>query len=230
MKKTLAAIEAEIARLKGMADKIYKDEVAGVVDRMRTAIDHYGLTAADLGFGAGAGARKTKASTAGAATKTGLIAGVAKYRDPATGKTWTGRGKPPTWIASAANRDAFLIDGAAGGGVVGNGAAAPAGKRKSPVKSATIGVAKYQDPASGKTWTGRGKPPAWIAGAANRDAFLIGASRAEASGIELTGSPAAADLAPAGKRKAGSVKPKGRAAAKKTGGRRKASAESQAAQ
>ena len=166
MKKTLAAIEAEIARLKGMADKIYKDEVAGVIDRMRTAIDHYGLTAADLGFGAGAGARKTKAYAAGAATKTGLIAGVAKYRDPATGKTWTGRGKPP----------------------------------------------------------------AWIAGAANRDAFLIGAPRAEASGIEMTGSPAAAESASAGKRKAGSAKPKGRAAAKKTGGRRKASAESQAAQ
>jgi DNA-binding protein H-NS len=229
MKKTLAAIEAEIARLKGMADKIYKDEVAGVIERMRTAIDHYGLTAADLGFGAGAGARKTKGSASGAATKTGLIAGVAKYRDPATGKTWTGRGKPPAWIAGVANRDAFLIDGA-GGVIVGNGAAAPAGKRKSPVKSATIGVAKYQDPASGKTWTGRGKPPAWIAGAANRDAFLIGAPRAEASGIELTGSPAAAESAPAGKRKGGSAKAKGRAAAKKAGGRRKAATESQAAQ
>ena len=43
MKKTLASIEAEIARLKGMADKIFKDEVAGVVDRIRTAIQHYGL-------------------------------------------------------------------------------------------------------------------------------------------------------------------------------------------
>lgn len=33
----------------------------------------------------------------------------AKYRDPATGNTWTGRGKPPTWI-SGKNRDDFLID------------------------------------------------------------------------------------------------------------------------
>ncbi len=32
----------------------------------------------------------------------------AKYRDPATGQTWTGRGKEPTWIRGQA-RDAFLI-------------------------------------------------------------------------------------------------------------------------
>lgn len=31
-----------------------------------------------------------------------------KYRNPATGATWTGRGKPPTWIADK-NRDQFLI-------------------------------------------------------------------------------------------------------------------------
>lgn len=31
-----------------------------------------------------------------------------KYRDPATGKTWTGRGKAPRWI-DGKDRDAFLI-------------------------------------------------------------------------------------------------------------------------
>lgn len=33
-------------------------------------------------------------------------------------------------------------------------------------------VAKYLDEKSGATWSGRGKPPAWIAGR-NRDDFLI---------------------------------------------------------
>lgn len=37
-------------------------------------------------------------------------AGVAKYRDPQTGKTWTGNGKPPGLIAGAQNRDRFLIN------------------------------------------------------------------------------------------------------------------------
>lgn len=32
----------------------------------------------------------------------------AKYRDPQTGATWTGRGKPPQWIAGK-ERDQFLI-------------------------------------------------------------------------------------------------------------------------
>ena len=32
----------------------------------------------------------------------------AKYRDPATGATWSGRGRLPNWIADK-NRDEFLI-------------------------------------------------------------------------------------------------------------------------
>jgi DNA-binding protein H-NS len=31
-----------------------------------------------------------------------------KYRDPVTGKTWTGRGKPPNWMPKE-NREQFLI-------------------------------------------------------------------------------------------------------------------------
>ncbi|WP_126223498.1 H-NS family nucleoid-associated regulatory protein [Burkholderia ambifaria] len=33
-----------------------------------------------------------------------------KYRNPQTGATWTGRGLPPAWIASAKDRNKFLID------------------------------------------------------------------------------------------------------------------------
>jgi DNA-binding protein H-NS len=35
--------------------------------------------------------------------------GKPKYRDPLSGATWTGRGKPPKWIQSSPDRDAFLI-------------------------------------------------------------------------------------------------------------------------
>jgi DNA-binding protein H-NS len=35
--------------------------------------------------------------------------GAPKYRDPATGATWTGRGKPPNWI-NGKDRDSMLID------------------------------------------------------------------------------------------------------------------------
>ena len=43
----------------------------------------------------------------------------------------------------------------------------PDGKKSAP--------AKYQDPESGKTWTGRGKPPNWIVGK-DRAPFLISAA------------------------------------------------------
>nr|WP_321968421.1 H-NS histone family protein [Burkholderia cepacia] len=33
----------------------------------------------------------------------------AKYRDPKTGATWSGRGRAPAWIKDAKNRDRFLI-------------------------------------------------------------------------------------------------------------------------
>jgi hypothetical protein len=38
-------------------------------------------------------------------------AAAVKYRDPKTGATWTGHGRAPSWIASAKNRDRFLVDG-----------------------------------------------------------------------------------------------------------------------
>nr|WP_060985417.1 H-NS histone family protein [uncultured Acidovorax sp.] len=39
----------------------------------------------------------------------------------------------------------------------------PTGRAKSPLKGNTV-APKYRDPQTGGTWTGRGKPPLWIAG------------------------------------------------------------------
>jgi DNA-binding protein H-NS len=41
-----------------------------------------------------------------------------------------------------------------------------------PEKAKNQGVAKYRNEATGATWTGRGKPPAWIIGK-DRSEFLI---------------------------------------------------------
>lgn len=45
------------------------------------------------------------------------------------------------------------------------------GKRKAPFKGPQ--PPKYQDPATGNTWSGFGHAPAWIAGAKDRTKFLI---------------------------------------------------------
>jgi hypothetical protein len=50
---------------------------------------------------------------------------------------------------------------------------------------AGVGVPKYMDPKTGKTWTGFGRAPGWIHGVKNRDAFLVGKSTAaSASSID----------------------------------------------
>jgi len=133
---TYAKIKAEIAKLERRAEAALKDEVAGVIGRIKEAIKVYGLTAEDLGFGAKEkAAAKQKASTRRGAARAGAAstrtpAGVPKYRDPETGSTWTGRGRPPEWIAAAKDRDAFLIS-AGGNGTASRpaGAATTSGRR-----------------------------------------------------------------------------------------------------
>ncbi|MDO5289118.1 MAG: H-NS histone family protein [Pseudomonadota bacterium] len=75
-----------------------KREIADAVAQVRRIVDEYGLEAKDVFPGAG---RRAASPRAG-----GKVA--PKYRDPATGQTWTGRGKAPKWIEGK-NREAFLI-------------------------------------------------------------------------------------------------------------------------
>ncbi|WP_284620517.1 H-NS family nucleoid-associated regulatory protein [Aquabacterium humicola] len=176
MKQTYSEITAEIARLQARAESLRKAEVSGVIARIREAINVYGLTAADLGLTASTAKASAPAKAPPASGK--IRTGVPKYRDPDSGQTWTGRGKPPLWIKDAKDRTAFLIDGSA------SPASSPPtpGRKRTPrgkaAKASTVGVAKYRDAETGKTWTGRGKPPAWIAGVKDRSAYLIDGSAA----------------------------------------------------
>lgn len=113
--KTYQSVKAEIAKLEAKAEALRKTELKSVIAQVKKTIAEFGLTAADLGLGRGAPKAR---GTARRGTK-----GVAKYRDPKTGQTWTGRGRPPAWIVGAKDRDALLIDGGAAG-------AAPAKKAR----------------------------------------------------------------------------------------------------
>jgi DNA-binding protein H-NS len=108
--KTYADIKAEISKLERQAEKARKTEIAGVIGRIREAIAAYGLTAQDLGLDGGKSGGGGRAIGKPAAGKEKATVGVAKYRDPESGKTWTGRGKPPNWIVGAKDRTVFLID------------------------------------------------------------------------------------------------------------------------
>jgi DNA-binding protein H-NS len=102
MTKSYVQVLKQIDTLKAEAERLRRQEVDGVIDRIRDAIRHYGLTAADLGLSRAKtdakgparktrGRRKAKAAAASAA---------AKYRDD-QGHSWVGRGKRPQWLRDA---------------------------------------------------------------------------------------------------------------------------------
>jgi DNA-binding protein H-NS len=154
-----------------------------------------------------------------------------KYRDPKSGATWSGRGPAPAWMAGAKDRTKFLIEGAAdtalaqGAGTVRNaktaakkasarvGAVAHKGQPKGPQP------AKYRDPKTGASWSGRGPAPAWLAAAKDRSKFLIDATSAVAVNASSASKakPAAKTVAkkPSAKKAVSAKAPVKKAAAKK---------------
>lgn len=82
---TVAQLLAQKAALEAQIDAARKAENADAIAKVKALIAEHGLTLQDI-FGGAKRGRKASGSVA------------AKYRDPATGATWTGRGKAPKWI------------------------------------------------------------------------------------------------------------------------------------
>ena len=110
-KKNLADVMAEIEKLQREAERLKREEVDGVIGRIKEAIATYGLTAADLGL-AGAAKRAGKKPAAGRKRSPSAGSGV-RYRD-AAGNTWGGRGPRPKWLRDAVANGQPLSDFAAG--------------------------------------------------------------------------------------------------------------------
>ncbi|MFM0011520.1 H-NS family nucleoid-associated regulatory protein [Paraburkholderia sediminicola] len=160
-------------KLQAQADALATKETAKVLKTIHELMAKHGLTAADIDVHAGGTPRANKVG-AKSVGKSGVVA--AKYRDPKSGATWTGHGRAPQWIASAKNRDKFLVDGS-------TATTKPASVSKAKAAGNYVRgpqPAMYQDPKSGATWSGRGRAPAWIAEAKDRSKFLI------AGGVEAT--------------------------------------------
>ena len=105
---TLAALNAQIAALQAQADALRKKEVAEVVAKIKDAIAHYGLTAADLGL-ASVARKYAKAAAASGGKPVSKrrkkggpkpSARAVKFKDD-QGNTWGGMGKRPVWFKAA---------------------------------------------------------------------------------------------------------------------------------
>ena len=97
---TYKELKVQIASLSVQAETARTEEINAVVRGIRAAIAEYGLTEKDI-----VGNRR------GRPKKKKMPRAVPKYLNPATGATWSGRGRAPRWIADAAIRDQFLIGG-----------------------------------------------------------------------------------------------------------------------
>ncbi len=79
---------AQRAALEAQIEQARNAEIGEAIANVRTIVAEFGLTVADI-FSSGRGGVRANAG----------VKVAAKYRNPETGQTWTGRGKPPVWIA-----------------------------------------------------------------------------------------------------------------------------------
>lgn len=85
------ALEAEIERTR-------REERGNAVAKIRSLMDEYGLSAADI-------SSKVVKTRGGKGNKV-----AAKYRDASSGATWSGRGLQPKWLKAALASGRSLAD------------------------------------------------------------------------------------------------------------------------
>ncbi|MEM5460863.1 H-NS histone family protein [Paraburkholderia phytofirmans] len=112
---TLSQIEQRIANLQKKAEDLRRKKSASVISSIKKMMADHGLTVADLEADTEAPRRRgrpvgSKNGTRDTATKSAASKVPAKYRDPVSGATWSGRARPPAWIKDVKDRNKFLID------------------------------------------------------------------------------------------------------------------------
>ncbi|MGZ2747933.1 H-NS histone family protein [Burkholderia stagnalis] len=93
--QTIQQLQTQLAELDKRIKVARRSERDAALTKVRDLVTSYALTAREI-FGQGYSDR-AKLFTVGA-----------KYRDPVTGATWSGRGRAPSWIVGR-DRAAFLI-------------------------------------------------------------------------------------------------------------------------
>jgi DNA-binding protein H-NS len=95
--KSYLYLKEKLREIKVALEEARKNEFASVLTAVRCTVAEYGITERDIFGGRRDGRRDHRYGPVSA-----------KYRNPDTGETWTGRGRPPRWI-SGKHYDPFLI-------------------------------------------------------------------------------------------------------------------------
>ena len=166
MAQSYKQIQKQIEQLQRKADSLRSSEIKGVVDRIKVAIAHYGLTAAHLGLGSAPGVKTRAASKVAAKSKS---RSVAQFSD-GNGNMWAGRGPRPHWLRDALNAGRSIEEFRVGSASAANSSSAPGATAKAAPPAQKKGAKKskrapskvnYTDGA-GNSWTGRGPTPKWL--------------------------------------------------------------------
>lgn len=92
---TYKELQEEIANLRKQAEEVRKNEISSVIDDIKEKMKMYGITVDDLASSKVSKKTKNKSQ------------GPAKYSDPQTGATWSGRGRKPKWLTGK-NEEQYL--------------------------------------------------------------------------------------------------------------------------
>lgn len=102
-KPNLADLLAQRAALEKQIVETQRAERTQAIAQIRELMAQYGLGLADIGAKAVAGSKSGQGRKS-----TNKVA--AKYRDQATGQTWSGRGLQPNWLKAALATGRSLSD------------------------------------------------------------------------------------------------------------------------
>jgi DNA-binding protein H-NS len=99
---SLQDLLAQRAELERQIIDVQREERANAVAKVRALLAEFGLTAADIS------GKAPTVRAPSAAKPAGKVA--VKYRNAATGETWTGRGLQPKWLKAALAAGAKIED------------------------------------------------------------------------------------------------------------------------
>jgi len=95
-----AALEKEAAALQEQIENAQRVERAEVINQIKSLMAQHGISFTELGArssgGSGGGGRARSAKPSPTGRKVAV-----KFRDEATGNTWSGRGLQPNWLKAA---------------------------------------------------------------------------------------------------------------------------------
>lgn len=106
-KDTLSDLLAQKAALEKQIAGFQREQRGEAIGKIKALMAEYGLTLADIGS---ASAAKPVAAPKAKKAKVAGSKVAAKYRNPATGDTWSGRGLKPKWMTAALAAGASISD------------------------------------------------------------------------------------------------------------------------